>query len=321
MTLARLKNGSLQFLLFGGKGGVGKTTMAAATALELARESRVLLFTTDPAPSLADSFGQAIGNEPTPVAGVAQLCAMQIDAGKALQELKARYGQQILSILQQGTYLADEETEDILRLDIPGLDEVMSLKKIIDCMESARYQRYIVDTAPTGHTLRLLLLPALLDEWIKFLAGLRWKYHVMTRRFAGQEREEQADQFLLDMKKTVRKVRALLQDPEKTEFVIVTLAEKLALAETEHLQASLQRMHVPSHHLIVNNLFPQEASAFVAARRQVQATYLGEIRKKFARQHITEVALQPTDVQGLQSLQKLGHQLFCAEERESYVFT
>jgi arsenite-transporting ATPase len=321
MTLARLKNRSLQFLLFGGKGGVGKTTMAAATALELARESRVLLFTTDPAPSLADSFGQAIGSEPTPVAGAGQLFAMQIDAGKALKELKARYGQEILSILQQGTYLADEETEDILRLDIPGLDEVMSLKKIIDCMESAEYERYIVDTAPTGHTLRLLLLPALLDDWIKFLASLRWKYHVMTRRFAGQEREEQADQFLLEMKKTVRRVRALLQDPEKTEFVVVTLAEKLAIAETEHLLASLQRMQIPCHHLIVNNLFPREASAFVVARRQVQAIYLDDIRKKFGRHYLTEVVLQQSDVQGLESLQKLGQQLFCEHERGSHVFT
>lgn len=321
MTLARLRNRSLPFLLFGGKGGVGKTTMAAATALELAKESRVLLFTTDPAPSLADSLGQAVGSEPTPVAGLARLSAMQIDAGRALQEVKARYGRQILSILQQGTYLADEETEDILRLEIPGLDEVMSLKKIIDYMESAEYERYIVDTAPTGHTLRLLLLPALLDEWIKFLASLRWKYHLLSRRFAGQEREEQADRFLLDMKKTVKRVRALLQDPAKTEFVVVTLAEKLALAETAHLLASLQRLHVPSHHLIVNNLFPPEASAFVAARRQVQASYLDEIRRICAGSQITEILLQASDVCGLADLQKLGQQLFCDNEREADVLT
>ena len=161
MALNGLKNTSLQFILFGGKGGVGKTTMAVATALELARDQKVLLFTTDPAPSLADSFGQAIGNEPTAVVGTRNLFAMEMDAGKALAEFKEQYGGEILDILQQGTYLADEETEEILHLDIPGLDEVMSLKKIIDFMENADYQLYIVDTAPTGHTLRLLMVPEL----------------------------------------------------------------------------------------------------------------------------------------------------------------
>lgn len=311
MALTRLHNRSLHFLLFGGKGGVGKTTMAAATAVELAQDSDVLIFTTDPAPSLADSFGQAIGSEPTPVAGVQRLCAMEIDAGKVLKELKEHYGQELLAILQQGTYLATEETEDLLRLDIPGLDEVMSLKKIIDFMENAAYQRYIVDTAPTGHTLRLLMLPELLDDWIKFLASLRWRYHVMARRFAGQERSEGADRFLLDMKRTVKRVRALLQDATRTEFVVVTTAEKMAISETERLLASLQQLHVPSHHLIINNLFPPQPSAFVQARRQVQATYLAEIRQKFGGQCLTEVTLQANDVRGIGSLRILGQQLFC----------
>ena len=90
-----------------GKGGVGKTTMATATALELAKENKVLIFTTDPAPSLADSFGQVIGSEPTAVAGTNNLFAMDIDAKKVLEEFKEEYGREILDILQQGTYLSD----------------------------------------------------------------------------------------------------------------------------------------------------------------------------------------------------------------------
>lgn len=119
MALTKLLNKSLQFIMFGGKGGVGKTTMAVATALELAEENKVLIFTTDPAPSLADSFGQAVGNEPTAVAGTNNLFAMEIDARQVLEEFKKEYGREILDILQQGTYLADEETEEIFRLDIP----------------------------------------------------------------------------------------------------------------------------------------------------------------------------------------------------------
>lgn len=310
MALTDLCSNSLQFIMFGGKGGVGKTTMAAATALELARENKVLIFTTDPAPSLADSFGQIIGNEPTAVANVHNLFAMEVNARKAMEEFKQKYGGEILDILQQGTYLANEETEEIFRLDIPGMDEVMSLKKIIDFMDSSDYQQYIVDTAPTGHTLRLLMLPELLDNWIKFLASLRWKYHVMVRQFAREERIAKADTFLFEMKKTVKKVKALLQNAEKTEFVVVTIAEKMGVSETEDLLRNLAQMHVPSRHIIINNIFPPEESHFARMRREAQERYIDEVKEKFSTHNITEVALQPTEIQGIASLQQLSTQLF-----------
>jgi arsenite-transporting ATPase len=310
MLANRLFDPSLQFILFGGKGGVGKTTMAAATAIELAKERTVLIFTTDPAPSLADSFGQVIGSEPTAIVGAHNLFAMEIDARKVLQDFKEEYGGDILDILQQGTYLADEETEELLRLDIPGLDEVMGLKKITDYMDSSDYELYIVDTAPTGHTLRLLMLPELLDNWIKFLARLRWKHHAMVRQFAREQRIEKADEFLLEMKKTVNKVKSLLQNSEKTEFVVVTIAEKMGISETEDLISSLEQMRIPSRHIIVNNIFPQDGSDFADRRRETQARYIRELKEKFSSHSITEVALQPTEVQGIDSLQKLATQLF-----------
>lgn len=313
MSLHDLLSRPYQFILFGGKGGVGKTTMAAATALELAKENKVLVFSTDPAPSLADSFGQAIGSEPTAIANVTNLFAMEIDARKVLKEFKEQYGSEILTILQQGTYLADEEAEELFLLDIPGLDEVMSLKKIMDFMENADYQRYIVDTAPTGHTLRLLMLPELLDNWIKFLATLRWKYHTISRQFARGKHEkhiEKTDEFLLEMKKTVKKVRTLLQNAERTEFVVVTIAEKMAVSETEDLVSKLEHMHIPCRHIIINNIFPQEASDFARGRRETQERYIQGIKERFNTHIITEVVLQPTEVQGIDNLRKLGIQLY-----------
>lgn len=316
MSLSDLSNASLQFVLFGGKGGVGKTTMAAATAIELARTQKVLLFTTDPAPSLADSFGQAIGNQPTAVTGIQNLFAMEIDARKVLKEFQEQYGNEILEILQQGTYLADEETEELFRLEIPGLDEVMSFKKIMDFMESSDYQIYLVDTAPTGHTLRLLTLPELLDNWIKFLATLRWKYHTMVRHFAREEQTTRTDKFLLDMKRTVKRVKGLLQNAEKAEFVVVTIAEKMAVAETEHLIKNLGQMQVPSHHIIINNIFPHEACDFAEQRRASQEKYIQAMKEKFRTWNITQVVLQPTEIQGIAGLQMLGAQLFSKPEEE-----
>ena len=317
MALTDLLNKPLQFVMFGGKGGVGKTSMSAATALRLAEEyakregnEKILIFTTDPAPLLADSFGQKIGSEPTAIEGVKNLFAMEIDAKKVLEEFKKEYGKEILDILQQGTYLADEETEEIFNLDIPGLDEVMGLKKIMDFMDSNEYGLYIVDTAPTGHTLRLLSLPELLDDWIKFLAGLRWKYHTVVGQLTGKKRTEKTDEFLVDMKKTVKKVRALLQDADRTEFVVVTIAESMGVRETEDLIQSLDDFHIPSRNIVINNIFPKEDGDFIKARRMLQEKYIHEIKEKFAGHRITEIALQPNEIQGVKGLRDLGKRLF-----------
>ncbi|OGZ98645.1 MAG: hypothetical protein A3D41_01620 [Candidatus Sungbacteria bacterium RIFCSPHIGHO2_02_FULL_41_12b] len=317
MPLTELLEKPLQFIMFGGKGGVGKTSMSAATALGFAKEyakrrknDKVLIFTTDPAPSLADSFGQKLGNEPTQIEGAKNLFAMEIDAKKVLEEFKKEYGEDILDILQEGTYLANEEAEELFSLDIPGLDEVMGLKKITDFMDSQEFGLYIVDTAPTGHTLRLLTLPELLDDWIKFLASLRWKYHAMVRQFAREERVTKADQFLLEMKKTVKKVRELLQDEKRTEFIVVTIAESMGVRETEDLISTLEKFHIPSRHIIINNIFPKEDSDFAKFKRKNQEKYINEIKKKFSNHAITEVLLQADEIQGIKSLESLGKQLF-----------
>lgn len=317
MALRALLNKPLQFVMFGGKGGVGKTTMAAAVALRLAKEyskgenqKKVLIFTTDPAPSLGDVFAQKITDKPTAIKGINNLFAMEIDAKKVFEEFKEEYGDDILDILQKGTYLEDKETEDMFNLDIPGLDEIMGLKKITDFMNSQEYQVYIVDTAPTGHTLRLLTLPDLLDKWIKFLAGLRWKYHVMVAQFAKKEVMEKADRFLLEMKKTVKTVKRLLQDCEKTEFVVVTIPEAMGVAETEDLISNLEKFEIPSHHIIINNVFPKEASDFAKARRRFQEKHINTIKKQFGSHVITEITLQSNEIRGISNLQELEKQLF-----------
>jgi len=309
MALTDLLKKNLQFIMFGGKGGVGKTTMASASALQFAKKRKTLIFTTDPAPSLGDSLEQKLSNEPTKVSGIENLWAMEIDAKKVLEEFKEEYGKDILDILHKGTYLSDKEAEEMFELDIPGLDEIMGLKKITDFMESQEYDLYIVDTAPTGHTLRLLTLPELLDEWIKFLASLRWKYHYMVERFAGKKSLESADKFLLEMKKTVKKVRSLLQDPSKTEFMVVTIPEAMGVLETEDLIKDLETSHIPSRHIIINNIFPENKCDFCESRRKNQQKYIDEIKKKFKNHNISEIILEPEEIRG-KSLKDLAKKLF-----------
>lgn len=309
MLLKDLLKKDLQFILFGGKGGVGKTTMAAASALRFARDQKTLIFTTDPAPSLADSFGQILSNEPSNIKGVKNLYAMEIDAKQVLKEFKEEYGEDILDILHKGTYLAEEEVEEIFSLDIPGLDEIMGLKKITDFMESEEYDLYIVDTAPTGHTLRLLTLPELLDDWIKFLAKTRWRYHYMIKRISGEERTEKADKFLLEMKKTVKRVRNLLQDSQRTEFVVITIPEAMGVQETEDLIKDLSEFNTPSSHIIINNIFPKNDCQFCRMRRKEQEKYIKKIKTSFPNFKISEIPLQAKEIRGIEKLGQLSEML------------
>jgi len=310
MAFKDLFEKKLQFILFGGKGGVGKTTMAAASAIRFAQDQKTLIFTTDPAPSLADSFGQTLSNEPSNIKGVKNLYAMEIDAKQVLKEFKERYGEDILDILHKGTYLAEEEVEEIFSLDIPGLDEIMGLKKITDFMESEEYDLYIVDTAPTGHTLRLLALPELLDNWIKFLAKTRWRYHYMIKRISGEERMEKADKFLLEMKKTVKRVRNLLQDSQRTEFVVVTIPEAMGVRETEDLINDLSKFNIPSSHIIINNIFPKNDCQFCKIKRKEQEKYVKEIETLLPNFNISEVPLQTEEIRGIKKLSQLTKILF-----------
>jgi len=310
MAMKGLLKKNLQFILFGGKGGVGKTTMAAASALEFARDRKTLIFTTDPAPSLGDSFDQSFSNKPSAVKDAKNLYAMEIDAKQVLKEFKNEYGEDILDILQKGTYLAEEEVEEVFSLDIPGLDEIMGLKKITDFMESGDYDLYIVDTAPTGHTLRLLALPDLLDDWIKFLAKTRWRYHYMIKRISGRERTEKADQFLLEMKKTVKRVKNLLQDTQRTEFIVVTISEAMAVRETEDLISDLKKFKIPSGHIIINNIFPKNNCQFCKAKREEQERYIKEIKTLFPNFNISEVPLQTEEIRGIKKLGQLTKILF-----------
>lgn len=310
MSLNDLSHKNLQFVFFGGKGGVGKTTMASASAVHFAKDRKTLIFTTDPAPSLADSFEQKLSNEPVKITGIENLWAMEIDAKIVLKEFREEYGEDILDILHKGTYLSDKETEEMFELDIPGLDEVMGLKKITDFMDNQEYDLYIVDTAPTGHTLRLLTLPELLDEWIKFLASLRWKYHYMVERFSGEKKIEKADEFLLTMKKTVKKVRSLLQDSIKTEFIVVTIAEAMGVLETEDLIKDLEKSHIPIGHIIINNIFPENKCDFCKSRRKNQEKYICEIKGKFKSFNISEIILKPEEIRGIKNLKNLARELF-----------
>jgi arsenite-transporting ATPase len=310
MALTGLLEPSLKLILFGGKGGMGKTTCASSTGLYLSKEFSTLLISTDPAHSLADSLGQEIGDEIREVRGVKNLSALEISAEKVLSKFKMQYESQIRKILDTSTYLDRDDIDSVFSLPIPGIDEVAGFKMIVDLIEEAKFDKYIVDTAPTGHALRLLALPELLDDWIKVIAKMRWKYRYMVTTFSGKYKPDEGDDFLVEMKKTVKRIESLLRDHQRCEFIAVTIPEDMAIKETERLIKSLDQYGMKVRQLVINNVFPECTCHFCQARREGQDKYIREIRDKFSDLKTTIAPLQPQEVKGIESLRNFEEVLF-----------
>ena len=311
MALTGLKEDALKLILFGGKGGVGKTTCATSAGLYLAKEDfKTLVISTDPAHSLADSLGQKIGDEIKEIKGVKNLSALEVNAQKTLSQFKVKYEAQIKKIFDTSTYLDQEDIDSFFALPIPGIDEVMGFKTIVDLIEEAKFAKYIIDTAPTGHALRLLTLPELLDEWIKVLAKMRWKYRYMVETFSGKYNPDEGDDFLVEMKKAVKKIESLLKDQNKCEFIAVTIPEDMAILETERLLNDLNRYGIKVKQLIVNNVLELRDCEFCRERSKAQEEYIKQIRRKFSGLLATIMPLQPREVKGIEVLDKFKQILF-----------
>jgi len=311
MALTGLKEDALKLILFGGKGGVGKTTCASSAGLYLAKEGfKTLVVSTDPAHSLSDSLGQKIGDEIKEVRGVNKLSALEVNAQFALSQFKIRYESQIKKIFDTSTYLDQEDVDSMFALPIPGIDEVMGFKTIIDLIDEAKFDKYIVDTAPTGHALRLLALPQLLDEWIKVLARMRWKYRYMVESFSGKYNPDEGDDFLVEMKKTVKKIENMLKDRKRCEFVAVTIPEDMAILETERLVSDLNNYGIKVKQLLVNNVLESRDCQFCRERSNAQEEYIGKIRNKFSNLKTTILPLQAIEVKGIEALDKFAGRLF-----------
>ncbi|MDD5773808.1 MAG: ArsA family ATPase [bacterium] len=308
--LTGLTDSSLKLILFGGKGGVGKTTCSVGTGLYLSEGLKTLLISTDPAHSLGDSLGQEIGDTVRQVKDITNLSALEISAEKALSKFKVVYESQIMKILGTSTYLDDEDIDSIFSLSIPGIDEVMGFKAIIDLINDAKFDKYIVDTAPTGHTLRLLTLPGLLDQWIKVMAKMRWKYRYTVETFAGEYNPDEGDDFILEMKKTVKRIEELLRDEKRCEFVVVTIPEEMAVLETERLINNLTKYGIAVKQLVINNVLEWNECDFCRERRKVQEKYINQIKKKFGNLQITNIPLQAQEVKGITALNNFKKLLF-----------
>ena len=265
----------LQLLLFGGKGGVGKTTCATSAALRmsaLAPNRSLLLVSTDPAHSVRDSLA---GHVPA-----GNLQVLELDAQQYLAAFHERNGPVLREIAAAGTFLDDEDINRFLNLSLPGLDELMAFLEISSWVETRRYDCIVVDTAPAGHTLRLLAMPELTRRWIGMLEALLAKRRYMRRVFSRDRSPDRLDRFVTKWKCSLNRMDTLLRDPARSQFVPVTIAEPLGVHVTLSLCKDLATRKIPVSDLIVNRLhFESDCLACATAgsveRFQIQQLLAG----------------------------------------------
>jgi arsenite-transporting ATPase len=291
---AFLEPGAVRLLLFGGKGGVGKTTCATGTALHWARlfpDQDYLLASTDPAHSLQDCLAGA--TRPP------NLEVRELDAQESLRQFKAAHAGHLRQIAQRGTFLDDDDIGKLLDLSLPGLDELMAFIELAALAKGGAYGGIIVDTAPTGHTLRLLGLPDVLRKWLGALDALVAKHRWMVKLYSGRHRPDDAERFLEEFAATIEGLASLLADPRRCCFVPVTLAEPLVTDETVRLVQALERLGVPVREIVVNRACPVGAGCPPnCADLRGQAEEIRRIRAAFPGYRLWSVPFQAFDAQG-----------------------
>ncbi|KAJ3036575.1 Golgi to ER traffic- protein [Rhizophlyctis rosea] len=297
----------LRWIFVGGKGGVGKTTTSCSLATQLAkvRES-VLLISTDPAHNLSDAFSQKFSKTPELVNGYTNLYAMEIDPTGSIQEMIE--GAQDSGV---SSHLQD------IAFAIPGVDEAMSFAEVMKLVKSMDYSCIVFDTAPTGHTLRFLSFPTVLDKALGKLSALGGRFGPMMQQMSGLMGGGQAnpeDMFakLESMRTVIQEVNSQFQDPDKTTFICVCISEFLSLYETERMIQELTSFNIDTHNIVVNQLLYPKAGSnceHCSVRAKMQAKYLEQITELYEDFHIIKMPLLTKEIRGTDNIKEFSELL------------
>ena len=322
MSLRRsiLEHPERRYLMFGGKGGLGKTTFSAATAYWLAsRGHRVLVFSVDPQASLSDIFERDIFGK-GPVKIKENLWAQEVDADRHIRVYQDEIRHKILDMY--GFDKIPDEIEQYIQAASaePAMEESAIFDAVVDIVVAGDYDYYIYDLVPLGHALYYLSMAKVYDEWINKITKLREEmreYQEMVSRLK-REKDTEEDQILSELQYIRGRINAssrILTDKEKTAFYFVVVPEKMIILDTQKAAVLFSQFDVPIAGYVVNRVVPEELlgqniPAYLKHRIEMQKAYMGEIRQVFGDQVSAYVPELERDVTGLPMIERLAEIMY-----------
>jgi arsenite-transporting ATPase len=313
-SLRQLDQESKRLIMIGGKGGVGKTTCASSIALHFALQGkRTLIISSDPTPSLSDIFEMQIGDEETPIRGVGNLFGIEISSEVVLRKWKARFGPEIFEVVSSFASL-DYDFVDYIG-GAPGIEEEYMLSYILDMVESDKYDLVVWDTAPAGHTLRLLHLPQIFLKHLEAATKFYMNLYSYLEKLKDTVKLKKGKKSLLEIisgwEDLAEKVVNFIRDPRKSEFIIVTIPEALGVKQTERIIKDFDEYQLQVNHLIVNYVIQEADCDFHRARKEMQQHYLQLLRDQYSQRiKLIETPLFPQEVKGVERIEKVSKILF-----------
>jgi arsenite/tail-anchored protein-transporting ATPase len=310
-----------RYVMFGGKGGLGKTTFSAATAWWLARRgNKVLVFSVDPQASLSDIFQRDIFGK-GPVEIVDNLWAQEIDADRRVKDYQDEIRQKILDMYSLDK--VPDEIEDYIEAASaePAMEESAIFDSVVDIVVEGDYDYYIYDLVPLGHALYYLSMAKVYDEWIGKITHLREEMREYEEVAARIRRDQELQEDLIlgelqDIRKRINAASRILTDRQKTAFFFVLVPEEMVLIDTRKAAEMFARFDVPIGGYVVNRVLPEDLAvgdgvpAYLKNRIQMQERYLGEIDRRFGDEVLASVPELERDVTGLEMIEKLARIMY-----------
>ena len=313
-SLNRLDREQKRLIMIGGKGGVGKTTCASAIALHFALlGKKTLIISSDPTPSLSDIFEMEIGDKETPVQDVGNLYAIEISSEVVLKKWKERFGPEIYEVVSSFASLDYDFVEYIG--GAPGIEEEYMLSYILELVESGQYELVVWDTAPAGHTLRLLHLPQIflrhLEAATKFYMNLYSYFEKVKDTVKLRKGKKSLLEIISGWEDLAEKVVNFIRDPQKSEFIIVTIPEALGVKQTERIVKDFDEYQLNVNHLIVNYVIQEADCEFHRLRKEMQQHYVGLLNDQYAQRiKLIQVPLSPCEIKGVERIKRISDILF-----------
>ena len=314
------KNPNRRYIMFGGKGGLGKTTFSAAAAYWLAKKGyKVLVFSVDPQASLSDIFEQNIFGK-GPVEIMPNLYAQEIDADQRIREYQDEIRQKILDMY--GLDKVPEEIENYIQAASaePAMEESAIFDEVVDIVVSGEYDYYIYDLVPLGHALYYLSMASVYDQWIDKITGLREEMaeYEQVAAVMKRDKESEEDMILKELQYIKHRINAsssILTDKEKTAFYFVLVPEEMIILDTQKAAGLFAKYDVPLSGYIVNRVIPEELAKsnipdYLRNRMEMQTKYLKKISETFGDEVLTNVPEFERDITGLPMIERVANALF-----------